>query len=43
LDIVGGMLNSCRPTLHVYIYLGVLSERGRDFVTRSFTPEPAAR
>jgi hypothetical protein len=41
-SIIGGMLNASSVVLGVYIFLGLLRERGEGFRTRIFTPEPEA-
>jgi len=42
-SLVTGMLNSSTSVLTVFIFLGLLGERGETFRTGDFTPGPAAR
>ena len=41
-SIIGGMLSASSVVLDVYIFLGLLRERGEGFTTRIFTPAPEA-
>lgn len=41
-SIIGGMLSASSVVLDVYIFLGLLRERGEGFKTRIFTPGPEA-
>ncbi len=42
LSVIGGMLSASSVVLDVYIFLGLLRERGEGFQTRIFTPGPEA-